>query len=247
MKRIGLTYLILLLGVAAMASPDTLDTPGVAKKKSSFRATARIHSMGLFSYGGRLVCQNHVIDIQLVYNRQTWGFQFFKAMDLSDRQTPINFALAAVNRSFMIGKKLTVTPHVGVMLEQFSSLADHGSDAVVILITAYRIHPNFTLEHSALVGNLVIEPDMRDWVNRLRLLYSKGNLDVTLFAWHNNRVFDTQEYATVGLSVLMNRLPLTGRFKLQCGLTGLYMTGASDERTRAGANGLFMTLGVSVN
>lgn len=249
MKRIALINLILLLGtVFAMARTDSTDTSAtVTARKATLKATARIHSMGLFSYGGRLVSQNNVLDLNITYTRPSWGFIFFKAIDLRDNHTPINFALAAVNKRFEIAKNLTFTPHVGIVLEQFQSLADHGSDAAVFLVMAYRIQPHLTLEYTGMFGNLIMEPELRDWVNRLRLLYSKGHLDVTLFAWHNNQVFDRSGYGTVGLSVFVNRLPLAGNVTLLSGLTGLYMAAATDEKSFTGANGLFLTLGVTVN
>lgn len=247
MKGTALLIAILLLGVLPVY-PDNRDSATTAPSpKGVLKATTRLHSMGMFSYGGRLVSHNHVADMHIIYTRPTWGFQFFKAFDLGDGSTPINFALAAFNRPIHFGSKLTVTPHVGVVFEQFRSFADHGSDAAMILITAWRLQPHLTLEHSAMVANLVAEPELRDWVNRLRLLYSKGYLDVTLFAWHNNGVFDSSEYATLGVSLFMSRLPLAGPFKMQSGITALYMTSASEERTMAGANGLFLTVGVNVN
>lgn len=249
MKNIALAILVLLIGGApAQATTDTTNSSGtVTARKTHLKATTRIHSMGFFSYGGRLVSQNNVMDLHIVYNHGKWGAQFFKACDLSDSRTPINFAMMAVNRPFHIGNKLTVTPHAGIILEQFESLADHGSDAAAFLVGAYKVHPNLTLEYTAMVANLVVEPGLRDWVNRVRCLYSKGHLDVTLFAWHNNQVFDASTYGTVGLSVFMSRIPLAGPFRLQTGITGLYMASASDERTLARANGLFLSMGVSVN
>jgi len=247
MKNIALAFLILLSGRAPAATDTTNSSGTVAANRNRLKATTRIHSMGFFSYGGRLVSQNHVMDLHVVYNHGTWGAQFFKACDLSDSRTPINFAMMAVNRPFHVGKKLTVTPHAGIILEQFESLADHGSDAAAFLVGAYKVHPNLTLEYTAMMANLVIEPGLRDWVNRLRVLYSKGHLDVTLFAWHNNQVFDASTYGTVGLSVFMSRIPLAGPFRLQTGITGLYMASASDERTLARANGLFLSMGVSVH
>ena len=249
MKKIASIMLILLLGgTAAAGASDSTDTSGtVAAKKAIVKATARLHSMGLFSYGGRLVSHNHVMDVHVVYNRKTWGFQFFKAVDLHDRRTPINFAMAAFNRPFHLGDRLTLTPHVGILLEQTSSLADYGSDVAGFLTASYRLRPNFTVEYTGIFANLVIAPGHRDWINRLRLLYTDGHLDVTLFGWHNNQVFDAQTYGAVGISVFMSRLPLSGPFSLQTGLTGLYMASASEERLREGASGLFLTLGVTVN
>ncbi len=245
MKALALTLSILWMAVAVQAGTDT--TKIAESKKPTWKATARIHSMGLFSYGGRLVSQNTVADFHFVYQHRTWGFQFFKAADLGNGHSPINFAMAVFNRPFHFSDKLTLTPHVGVVLEQFESLADHGSDAAAMLTLAYRLHPRVTLEHTALLANLVMEPELRDWVNRLRLLYSYQHLDVTLFAWHNNAAFDAQEYATLGLSVFLSRMKLAGPVRFQVGLTGLYLASASDESARVNANGVFATLGMSIH
>jgi hypothetical protein len=248
MKHYALVILLVLTRVAGFTMPESGDSSNtVGSRKPPIKVTTRMHSMGLFSYGGRMVSPNHVMDLHVVYKRRTWGFQLFKGFDLKDRHTPINFTLAAVNRAFQLGTNLTITPHVGVVLEQFESFADHGSDAMVILTTAWRCRPRLTLEHTAMMANLVVVPELMDWVNRLRLVYSNGNLDVTLFAWHNNRAFDAIEYSSVGVSFFFSRLPLAGTFTLQSGITGLYMPQASEERILIGANGVFLTLGVSVN
>jgi hypothetical protein len=202
--------------------------------------------MGLFSYAGRLVSHNHVVDLNITYSRRTWGIQVFKAVDLNDRHNPINFAFATVNRPFHIGSNLTITPHAGIVLEQSNSFADHSSDAAM-LTTAWRLTPHVTLEHTALVASIVTEQTEGDWINRLRLLYSKGHVDVTLFAWHNNGVFDRNDYATFGVSLFMSRLPLVGKLKMQSGITALYMASASEEKTMVGANGLFLTIGIGIN
>ncbi|MBL7865068.1 MAG: hypothetical protein JNK10_09345, partial [Cyclobacteriaceae bacterium] len=207
----------------------------------------RAHSMGLFSYGGRLVTSSPVMDINIQYDRKTWGFQLFKAMDLRDSRTPINFCLAAFNKNFHIGKKITVTPSVGVILEEYESIADHGSDAAVILTTAYKMNRHFTLEHSTLAGNLVLEPNMRDWVNRLRLLYSFGHLDVTLMGWHNNRCFDDIGYFTYGSSVFYSRAKLSPGLSINAGITGLVMAFTSNEAVLPPSNGVFLTLAVVVD
>jgi hypothetical protein len=72
-------------------------------------------------------------------------------------------------------------------------------------------------------------------------------VDVTLFAWHNNGVFDRNDYATFGVSLFMSRLPLVGKLKMQSGITALYMASASEEKTMVGANGLFLTIGIGIN
>jgi hypothetical protein len=215
--------------------------------RGTWKATARIHSMGFFSYGGRLVSPNRVADLHVMYDRKTWNVQVFKAVDFNDQRTAVNFAMAVFSRPLHVGKKLTFTPQAGVVLEQLTSMADHGSDAALLFSTAYRIHPRVTLEHTTLVSNLVFEPSWRDWINRLRIIYKSNHLDVTLFAWHNNAVFDTREYASIGLSVFTSRWKLAGPVTAMAGITGLCMAQASDERIWKGADGILLTLGLAWN
>ncbi len=246
MKVLTLFVVSIVLHGTALASPgDSVAT--VAKPASPWKATARMHSRGFFSYSGRLVADNPVVDLYVTYSRKNWGVQFFKAADLSDHHTPINFAFALVNRPFHVSKRLSITPAVGMLFEQYEGLADHGTDATILITTSYRISKRLLIEHSALAGNLVLTPELCDWVNRLRLLYSRGHLDVTLFGWHNNAVFDSNSYVTTGASVFVSRLKLMEAVTLQAGITGLYMATASDAQTLKNANGVFATLGVSIN
>lgn len=245
MKHFTLFAFSLLLLETAMASSDPLNV--VAKPASPWKVTTRMHSRGFFSNSGRFVADNPVVDLYVTYSGKNWGLQFFKAADLSDRHTPVNFAFALVNRPFHVGKRLTVTPSAGMLLEQYDGLADYGSDATLLITTSYRISKTLLIEHSALAGNLVLTPGLRDWVNRLRLLYSHGHLDITLFGWHNNAVFDHNSYVTTGASVFVSRLKLVETVTLQAGITGLYMATASGEQTLKNANGVYATLGLSIN
>lgn len=246
MKTLTLFVGMMLTATALWSSPK--DSLVVREKTPSrWKVTARLHSRGLFSYGGRLVSANPVADLAISYAGKTWGFQFFKAADLSDRQTPINFAFGLVNRPFHVGSHLTITPSVGVMFEQYHSFADHGSDAVLLITTTYRFNKAWAIEHSSLAGNLVVTPDLRDWVNRLRLLYSHGHLDITLFGWHNNAAFDRSSYLTAGASIFYSRIKLVDAITLQAGVTGLWMATASEAETLNNASGIFASLGISIN
>ena len=173
--------------------------------------------------------------------------QLFKAVDLRDGRTPINFTLAVVNKNFHLGKRVTFTPSVGFLLEQFESKADHGSDAVVIVTTAFNVSPHLTLEHSTLAGNLLLEPEIKDWVNRLRLIYSINHVDITLIGWHNNAVFDSSEYITIGASIFCSRLKVSKVTSLNAGITGLYMPHTSNEIAAPVMNGAFLTIGCAIH
>ena len=246
MKSILTLVFVLNFLITEGCSADFLPSDSVRKvstqKRSNFRLTTRVHSMGLFSYGGRLVSENPVIDFNVNYDRKQWGFQVFKAFDLRDSNTPINFTLAVLNKNFHFGNKLTVTPSAGFILEQSTTIADHGSDVVLIVIAGYKLAPSLTVEYSALFGNLLLEPELRDWVNRLRLLYSNRHLDLTLSGWHNNKVFDSAEYMTLGFSAFYSRIKLSSVLTFNAGVTALIMPNTSDEVSLPKKNGVFLTL-----
>ena len=239
---IFLSTLIHLTGMARTIAPKDSVHKVKSEKGSNTKFAIRVHSMGQFAYGGRIVSENPVVDFNFNYDRKNWGFQFFKAMDLRDRSTEINFSLAVVNKNFHLGKKLTITPSVGFLLEQSKSLADHGSDVVLIVTSTYKLTKEFTLDYSMLFGNLVLEPKAKDWINRVRLIYSKKHLDLTTMVWHNNKVFDSSEYITCAASAFYSRMKLTKTLTMSAGVTGLVMPYSSDTDVYPKKNSVIFTL-----
>jgi hypothetical protein len=229
-----------------LASPGPVDSVQKVKTNavSNWRLTTRLHSMGQFSYGGRIVSQNPTLDFNFAYDRKTWGFQVFKAMDLKDNNTQINFTLAVLNKVFHVGKKLTITPSAGFILEQSHSIADRYSDLTMILTTGYKLSQSLTVEHAALFGNLALEPEERDWVNRFRLMYSKKHIDLSVSGWHNNKVFDSAEYVTYGASVFYSRVKLSPALMMNAGVSGIAMPYSNDETDYPKRNGVIFTVGL---
>ena len=230
----------LIHGFSADAPHDSV--PAVKEKVSNLRLVARLHSLGQFSYGGRIVSDNPVMDFNFTYDRRHWGLQLFKAQDLRDSYTPINFTLAVLNTNLHLGKRLTVTPSAGVILEQSKTIADHGSDAVLILNTAFKISKELTLDQSMLFANLVLEPGLRDWVNRLRLLYSHKHIDIIAACWYNNQVFDSSNYVTTSASVSYSRIKVLEHVSMNLGVTGLIVVHSSDTQACPAKNGVYVTM-----
>ncbi|NOT75974.1 MAG: hypothetical protein HOP08_13690 [Cyclobacteriaceae bacterium] len=239
-------FLLLLFPVTVWANIDPLDSIQKTKKEntSNLKLSTRLHSMGQFSYGGRIVSDNPTLDFNFTYDRKTWGLQVFKAMDLHNEPTQINFMLAVINKNFHLGRKLTITPSAGFILEQCHSMADKGSDVTLILTTGYKISKSFTIEHSTLFGNLVMEQEYKDWVNRFRILYSKNHIDMGLMAWHNNKVFDSAEYMTFGSSLFYSRVRLSPALMMNAGVTGLLMPYSNDIEDYPKKNGIIVTVGL---
>jgi hypothetical protein len=220
------------------------DSTKAEKKRvpAHWRLTARLHSQGIFSYGGRLGSENPTFDVNFTYDRKKWGLLVFKGLDLQDHNTFYNFALVALYKNFKLSNKITFTPYVGSFLEESNSIADHGSDVVAILVTSVKLNPHWTAEHMSLLPNLVIDPEEKDWVNRLRLTYTGKHLDVVTSAWWNNQVFDHSYYYTAAMNVAYSRVKVREHFFLSFGVTGLLMLHTSDAEANPNKNGLMFTL-----
>lgn len=230
------------MGIAKVFAPTDSVKKIKFERRSNAKLAVRLHSMGQFAYGGRIVSDNPVIDFNFTYDRKKWGFQFFKALDLRDLNTEINFSFAVVNKTFHLGKRVTISPSAGFLLEQSKSLADHGSDVVLIVTSTYKVTKEFTLDYSTLFGNLVLEPEAKDWINRVRLIYSRKHLDLTTMVWHNNKVFDSSEYVTCAASAFYSRMKLSKILTMSAGVTGLVMPYSSDTDVSPKKNGVIFTL-----
>ena len=237
--------LLALLSMCCSAAPlDSIDSvkKTISEPRSHWRLTARLHNQGIFSFGGRVGSDNPTIDVNFTYDRKKWGFLFFKGHDFYDHNTFYNFALLTVYKNFKLSEKVTITPSIGTFLEQWNSIADRGSDIATILTTTVRLNHNFSVEHMSLFGNLVIEPEVRDWVNRVRLLYFGKHLDVITSLWHNNNVFDHSSYWSAGLNVAYSRIKVADHFFVSAGVTGLVMMQTSDEAANPKKNALMFTV-----
>ncbi|HRI78308.1 MAG TPA: hypothetical protein PLR06_02130 [Cyclobacteriaceae bacterium] len=239
-----LVYTMTLLSFAEKKNPPDSGQSTAIRKSVNMRLTSRFHSMGQFAYGGRIVSDNPVVDFNFNYDRKNWGLQIFKAFDIKDFQTPINFTLAVVNKNFRLGNRLTITPSVGFILEQNNSIADHGSDVAMILTTTYKLSKAWTLDYSALFGNLVLVPEEKDWVNRIKLTYSRRHLDLFATGWHNNKVLDAAEYVTFGLSAFMSRMKLADGVLVNVGISGLIMPYSNQPEEYPKKNGVIFTIAV---
>ena len=184
------------------------------------------------------------MDFNFNYERKNWGLLVFKAQDLRDHNSSNNFALAMFYKTLPVGKRFIITPYFGAVLDQSRSIADKGSDVIGILTTAFKVHPHFTIDNSIIFSDLMLERRSLDWVNRLRFLYVKNHLDLTLLLWHNNKIFDSSGYFSGGLHLAFSRLRVSSRIDLGIGLTGVVMMQSSDRQAYPKKNGLLFSMSV---
>jgi len=244
MKKILLpVFIFAFVTTSAEVLEDTIRT----KKKerhSKSTLTTRLHTMGYFSFTGRIISPNPALDFFYTYDRKQWGFVVFKAFDLYDHTTSNNFTLAMFRKNFKITDRLTISPQIGTILEQSFSFADKGSDIASIIITSYRVSNNLTVDQTMIFGNLVVDQAERDWFNRVRFLYTNGHWDVTALFWHNNKLIDhdNSEYFSTGINVYYSRIKMSEHFLLSAGVSGLTMPCSTNKGEYPQRNGVFFTL-----
>jgi hypothetical protein len=146
------------------------------------------------------------------------------------------------NKQFRIGKRLVIMPAIGTLLEQGNGIADHGSDVVSMITTTLRISKRITVDHMSLFGNLIVEPEARDWVNRLRVSYSDKHLDIVGSVWHNNSVFDHSSYWSSALSIGYNRIRLADHFFAGASVSSIVMMQTTDPEANPKNNAVAFTL-----
>lgn len=225
-------------------SVKTNTTEKVIARNVKIRSTVRIHDKGMFSYGGRICTDNPAFDINFIYERKTFGLLVFKAVDLVDQQSPNNFMLAVLYKNFKLTKQLTFTPNIGAFIEQQYEFIGEGSDVALIGVTAFKFNSHFTVDHTMMFGNFVVEPASRDWVNRFRLLFTSRHLDITGFVWHNNHTFDSDDYGSAALSIGYNRIKLSENFNLNFSITDMVMASTSDEKSIPKGNKVMFTTAI---
>jgi hypothetical protein len=248
LKKMKFRLLILLCFVAcsAFAQSAAKDSLHVLKQERRYKhfLNVRLHNQGQFMFSGRIISPNPALDFFYQYDRKQWGAVIFKAFDLYDHNTTNNFGLAMIRKNFHVGKRLIITPQAGFIFEQSHSLADKGTDVSAFVINTYKVSPSFSVEYTLVLFNLVIVPEERDWVNRLRLLYTKNHWDITVSGWHNNKVLDHDNsvYFSTGASVFYSRMKVNDHFHLSAGATSLIMAYTTNPSEYPVNNGVFFTV-----
>ena len=216
-------------------------------KKNTLSVVTRVHSMGIFWFMGKVVNYNPAADVFITYkSRSNWGFAVFKVADLRDIHSHNNFAFAMINKALKVGPRLTLTPNVGIALEQQNKFADHGSDAMIMLTSTFRINKNVLLEHHSIFNNLLFETTYSDWTNRARIVFSKAHLDISGLFWHNNRLIDHESYFSTGASVFYNRIPVGKKTWFGGGISGFLTASQSNPEVPHNKRGIQITASLSI-
>jgi hypothetical protein len=243
MKTIVLNIILVLLSISAAMADPVDSSQNVAVRRSNMRLTTRLHSMGLFNFSGRVASKNPVFDINFNYDRRTWGAMVFSAVDIIDQHSDNNFTLALLYKRLQFGKRLTITPNIGFVVEGFGDAIGDRS----IIITSYRLTQKFSVDNTSIFANIIASSD-HDWINRFRFMYAVDkHIDLTLSLWHNNHLLDHGDYLSTGLSVFYNRMHISKYLTGAFGISSLMMTETSDSNEFPKKNGLLFTMALVID
>lgn len=216
-------------------------------EKDHFSSTMRLNSLGYFGYGGRIVSDYQSFDANIIYERNKWGALIYKVVDLYDSKSPNNFGMAMVFVKVGIGNRILITPYAGIVIEQLESVADKDSDFASIINSKIKINQSLSLDHTAILSNLVLAPSHMDWVNRFRLMFDSGHYNLTWLGWHNNSVLDNKNYYSSGISAAYNKIALSANTYLNTGITAFKMIHASSEEVHSKNDALLLTIALVIN
>lgn len=211
-----------------------------SKHKVVRRIAARFHSIGFFNFSGRICSNSPAADLNLTYEKSGYGISLFGAKDLVDNHSENNFAFGILYKRFALTKRLSVTPSIGAVMDGLSgSCGDR-----VFIITALKVSPKLTIDETALFANLLKPGEGKEWVNRVRFIYSQTNHIQFIFSsWHNNSVFDNGGHLSGALQASYNRIALADHVYLQTAVSFFVMAANTQEVPYREKNGLLLTVG----
>lgn len=234
-------HFIIVLPALALNAEDTVSRK---TRPLIIRTTSRLHSATFFYLGGKIAGENPGMDVSINLETPRFGYSFLKAADLADLQSSFNFALAALYLHLNTGK-FRFTPQAIVLIEQPGKLVDKGSDMGVTFTSLYRISDVFAVEETAICFNLFFETSHLDFINRLRLLYSKRHVDLTAMFWHNNDVLDHDTHVTSAISVAYARVKISKTALISAMVTASATLASSGEERVPKENALMITISVT--
>ena len=231
----------------AVAYPLTDSVNSQKTLTPHYRLTARIHSLGVFAYGGMIANSNPSFDINITYNRKHYSLLFLKGLDLYDLHSSYNFTLLMANIPCRITKSIAFVPCAGFVVDQTESIIGKDSDGVIFLITTWKRPNGITFEHCGRFSNICFRTQYFDWLNRFRVSYTYHHFDMVASLWHNNNVFDRSKHTSVGISLSYNRVKVSEYVSLSTALTAIKMTACTDSEALSTASGIALTIAATLN
>lgn len=193
---------------------DTIST--VKNKEIVF--TSRLHSTGHFPYSGSLLNHHLNADFNLYYTNNQNGFFIFKAIDMEDIKSDINYLQIGVFRKIFIAKKMTITPYAGYLFLQNNKFLDKGSDLFLALAPAFESY-RLKIENTTLITNILEKDYPMAMANRLEIKYTFKPFAISWFTWHNMILSETKNQSlSIAASFQFYQVKLSEKLSFKAGI-----------------------------
>jgi hypothetical protein len=245
--KIMLTVMLLSLfckgNASSLLNDSTVSDSTKAKAGKTIRFSTRLHSTGFFNLSGRICSPTPAADFNFLVERKGYGISIFTVRDLYDTKSDNNFSFGIIYKRVVLSSRFSVTPNIGVVKENFGP----GFGDRIFVIAAFKATPKLTIDETSLVANVLNRGEEKEWINRIRFIYSQTNqLQFILSNWHNNTVFDDNGYFSGSFQAMYNRIRLSDHLHAQTGVLFFVMAKNTEETPKQEKSGLLFTFAISV-
>jgi hypothetical protein len=204
------------------------------------RITTRFHSIGFFNFSGRICSSTPAVDLNLNYENNGYGVILFSAKDLIDNHSENNFSFGIVYKRILLTKRFSIIPNFGVVMDERSgAFGDR-----IFVTSSFKVSPKLTIDETSLFANLLKPEESKEWINRVRFIYSHTNhIQLVVSNWHNNSIFDRAGYLSGAFQASYNRIALSDHVYLQTAVSFFVMAKNTDEVPYREKNGILFTMG----
>ena len=163
-----------------------------SSKRYDLIITPRLNSTGHFPFTGYLVNTHLNFDLNIFYQRKTYGFFVFKSHDLVQSHSIINYLQPGVFKHFPVTSSLTLGLYFGYVFSQASSFNDAGSDYYSAFTAHWNVAKGIRVENTFLIYDMINQEKIS---NRLLILISLKKFRMDFYVWQRH-VPLTNAYST---------------------------------------------------
>ncbi len=222
--------------------PAPTDQPVDSHSRAKLTINPRFHSAGYFPFTGALLNHNPVLDVNVFYENEAFGFFLFQSLDLADRHSYANYFQPGVFASFRVQPSLSIRAIFGYLFSQTQGFRDSDSDYYALAMANWGISKHLRLENTL---QLYDYSHNKKLAYRLVLERSSRKFRASLFLWQRVVLGENFSSTSAALSFTFPILPLGEKGSLE--LTSSYMGYLSAVKPDfALANGFLFTLSVPI-
>ena len=243
MTSTGKKALFILIGIVVLVVIILVDVKAQGNRdstRSNWAIIPRMHSAGYFPFTGALLNHNPVADVNVFFERKSWGFFVFQSVDLKDGQSYANYLQPGLFATKMLRPNMRLRAFVGYVFGQTTGFCDDDSDYYVAGQLNWTMPGNFRVENTLLFYDLTIGKKL---ANRFLVEWSPGKFRAGLYVWQRTELEKQFNSTSAALTVTFPIIKVTQKFSIE--FSSSYMGYLSESKpSYALQRGAFFTLAV---